>query len=103
MTVQIRETALDTSFPTDRQSSFERELAELTVHTLQLEIGADEIDAMAPLFGEGLGLDSIDALELSLAISRRYGVELKSDDERNGEIFSSLRNLSAHVAACRTC
>lgn len=93
---------MDTSIPTQQQSPFEQEMAELTVQTLQLEIEATEIEADAPLFGEGLGLDSIDALELSLAISRRYGVELKSDDERNGRIFASLRALSAHVAACRT-
>ncbi len=56
-----------------------------------------EIDPDAPLFGEGLGLDSIDALELSLAIGKRYGVQLKSDNDDNKRIFSSLRSLSAYI------
>lgn len=81
---------------------FERELAALMVRTLQLETQPDAIQPDAPLFGDGLGLDSIDALELSLAISREYGLELKSDDQRNGRIFASLRALAEHVAAHRT-
>ncbi len=81
---------------------FEAELAELIVASLHLEITAAEIEPTAPLFGEGLGLDSIDALELALAISRHYGLELKSDDERNGTIFSDLRNLAAYIGAHRT-
>jgi acyl carrier protein len=84
------------------QSGPERELAALIVSSLQLEVGAGEIGAEAPLFGEGLGLDSIDALELALAISRAYGFELRSDDERNKRIFATLRSLSAHVEAHRT-
>ena len=52
---------------------------------------------LAPLFGAGLGLDSIDALELALAISKRYGFQLKSDNEENRRVFASLRALSAHV------
>jgi len=80
---------------------FERELAQLMVESLQLEITANAIAPEAPLFGAGLGLDSIDALELALAISKAYGVELKSDDEQNRQIFASLRNLAQHVeAAC---
>ena len=80
----------------------ERALAALMVRTLQLETQPDAIAPDAPLFGEGLGLDSIDALELSLAISREYGLELRSDDERNGRIFQSLRSLTDHVEAHRT-
>jgi acyl carrier protein len=83
-------------------TAFEAELAELIVASLHLEITAAEIEPTAPLFGEGLGLDSIDALELALAISRQYGLELKSDDERNGTIFSDLRNLAAYIGAHRT-
>lgn len=83
-------------------SAPERELAALIVTSLQLEVEASEIGADAPLFGEGLGLDSIDALELALAISRAYGFELRSDDERNKRIFATLRSLSAHVEANRT-
>lgn len=80
----------------------EHELAVLMVRSLQLETPVEAIDPVAPLFGEGLGLDSIDALELSLAISREYGIELRSDDERNGQIFASLRALADHVTAHRT-
>ena len=84
------------------QTAFEAELAGLIVTSLHLEIDAAEIEPEAPLFGEGLGLDSIDALELALAISRGYGLELKSDDERNRAIFSSLRSLAGYIAAHRT-
>lgn len=87
---------------TDTVLAGERKLAELIVESLHLEITAAEIDPEAPLFREGLGLDSIDALELSLAISRAYGFELKSDDEQNPRIFASLRALAAHVESHRT-
>ncbi|WGF86683.1 phosphopantetheine-binding protein [Marinivivus vitaminiproducens] len=87
---------------TDLGSPLEQEIADLLVSALQLEIAAGEIDPQAPLFGEGLGLDSIDALEIALAISTRYGLELKSDDERNRETFASLRNLSRFVERNRT-
>lgn len=80
----------------------EQELAQVMVQVLELEIAPEEIDPEAPLFGEGLGLDSIDALELSLEVSRRYGVEIKAEDERNERIFASLRALAAHVEENRT-
>jgi acyl carrier protein len=83
-------------------ASLEREMAALIVSTLQLEVEPGTIEPDQPLFREGLGLDSIDALELALAISRRYGFELRSDDERNHQIFASLRSLSRHVAQNRT-
>lgn len=80
------------------QSTAERELAELMVDSLNLEdVSAGGIDPEAPLFNAGLGLDSIDALELALAISKRYGFQLRSDSDENRRIFSSLRALSAHV------
>ena len=80
------------------QSPVERELAELLVESLNLEdVAPGEIDPESPLFGEGLGLDSIDALELALAISRKYGFQLRSDNEDNKRIFSSLRALSEHI------
>lgn len=80
------------------QSPAERELAELLVEALNLEhVGAADIDPEAALFGDGLGLDSIDALELALAISKRYGFQLRSDSDENRRIFGSLRALSAHV------
>jgi acyl carrier protein len=81
-------------------SAGERELAELIVTALNLEgVAPDDIDPEAPLFKTGLGLDSIDALELALEISKKYGFQLRSDDENNIRIFSSLRSLAAHVAA----
>lgn len=84
------------------QTPAETELAELLVESLNLDgVTASEIDPEAPLFGEGLGLDSIDALELALAISKRYGFQLRSDSDENRRIFASLRSLSAHVQANR--
>ncbi|TXI47274.1 MAG: acyl carrier protein [Lysobacter sp.] len=78
-------------------------LAELLVESLNLDgVAPAEIDPDAPLFGAGLGLDSIDALELSLAISKRYGFQLRSDNEDNRRIFASLRALSAHVEQHKT-
>jgi acyl carrier protein len=84
-----------------QQTGAERRLAELIVSALQLEIAPTEIEPDAALFGEGLGLDSIDALELALAISRAHGIELRSDDQRNHRIFASLRSLAAHIEASR--
>ena len=80
------------------QTAEQKELAELIVGALNLE-GVDPagIDPDAALFGSGLGLDSIDALELALEISKRYGVQLKADDEDNKRIFASLRALSDYV------
>lgn len=85
------------------QSPEEHELAGLLVESLNLEdIKPESIDPEQPLFGEGLGLDSIDALELALAISKRYGFQLRSDNEDNRRIFGSLRALTAHVTQHRT-
>ncbi len=86
------------------QSAAEQELAQLVVNSLNIEgVQADKIDPDAPLFGEGdLGLDSIDALELSLAVSKHYGFQLRSDNPDNREIFGSLRALSAHIEQQRT-
>jgi|ERR1700680_1756111 acyl carrier protein len=90
-----------TEVPCMLQQPFEQEIARLIVETLQLEITPDAIAPEAALFNEGLGLDSIDALELVLAISRGYGIEMKADDERNGQIFASLRNLARFVETHR--
>ncbi len=79
----------------------ERELAQLFVDALNLETPAAEIDVSAPLFGDGLGLDSIDILEVALEVSHRYGFQLRSDDENNERIFRSIRSLAAHVAQHR--
>ena len=83
------------------QSEAERELAVLLVQALNLEVAAADIAPMAPLYGEGLGLDSIDILEVALEVSRHYGFDLRSDDEHNERIFMSLRSLAAHVAKHR--
>lgn len=81
----------------------ERELAALFVEALNLETPAEQIDVEAPLFGnDGLGLDSIDILEVALEVSQRYGFQLRSDDENNQKIFRNLRSLAAHVAQHRT-
>ena len=80
----------------------ELKLAQLIVTALNLDISAAEIDPEAPLYGEGLGLDSIDILEISLAISQSYKVKLRSDDAKNQEIFSSLRSLNRHIQQQRT-
>lgn len=85
-----------------QQTGPERSVADLVVSSLQLEVEPGSIEPQARLFGEGLGLDSIDALELALAITRAYGFELRSDDERNKQIFASLRSLTEHIEACRT-
>ena len=88
---------------TARQSATsEQEVAQLIVATLNLDIAPQDIAAEAPLFGEGLGLDSIDALELALAISRTYGFELRSDDARNRQVFASLRSLAGYIDETRT-
>jgi acyl carrier protein len=85
-----------------KQAESEAELARLIVKTLNLDTPASEIDPDAPLFGEGLGLDSIDVLEIALAISQTYGVQLRSDDENNANIFQSLRSLNNDIQKRRT-
>jgi acyl carrier protein len=75
----------------------ELELAQLLVTTLRLEDPPDEIPPDQPLFADGLGLDSIDALEIALAISKTYGFEIKSDDADNRRIFANLRALAGHI------
>jgi acyl carrier protein len=83
--------------------ALERELAALLVEVLHLEMAASDIDPALPLYGDqGLGLDSIDVLEMAVAISRKYGVKLRSDDPDNERIFASLRALAAHIAEHRS-
>ena len=87
------------------QTQAEREMAELLVSALNLEdVKAPDIQPAQPLFGskgEGLGLDSIDALEIALAVSERYGVQLRADDANNKKVFSSLRSLTEFVTRQR--
>ena len=87
--------------PPAAQSPFEHEVAQLIAEVTHLDLVADEIDPAAALFGEGLGLDSIDLLEIALVVSQRYGVTLRSDDPANREIFACLRNFSAYIAQHR--
>ncbi len=80
------------------KSPGEQKLSELIVEVLNLEdISAEEIGAEEPLFGDGLGLDSIDALELAMAISKEYGVQLKADDEETRAVFENVRKLNAFI------
>jgi len=84
------------------QSAAEAELAELIISAVNLEgVAPADVDPEAPLFGAGLGLDSIDALELALEISKRYGFQLRSDNPDNKQIFGSLRALAAHIEKSR--
>ena len=76
----------------------EQELAHLIVESLNLDgVLPADIDPDARLFGEGLGLDSLDMLELSMAVEQKYGVKLRSDDPDNAKTFASLRSLSQHI------
>jgi acyl carrier protein len=78
------------------------EVARLIVDALNLEIAPEDIDPSAPLYGEGLGLDSIDILEVALVAARHYGVELRADSAENATIFRSLDDLVGYIAAHRT-
>ena len=92
------------SFPLDSEAlaTVRRELATLITQALNLEVAPADIDPAAPLYGEGLGLDSIDILEVALVISKQYGIHLKADSDENRVIFASLNALSEFVAAKRT-
>ena len=83
------------------QTDLQREVAALLVEALNLDTAPETIDPEAPLYGEGLGLDSIDILEVALVVSQRYGFQLRSDDEGNVRIFKSLASLAEHIAANR--
>ena len=86
---------------TRAHTDLQREVAVLLVEALNLDAAPESIDPQAPLYGEGLGLDSIDILEVALVVSQRYGFQLKSDDEDNVRIFKSLASLAEHIAANR--
>ena len=96
------------SEPTEQPSfapadaALQREVAELVVSALNLEVAAPDVQADDPLYGDGLGLDSIDILEIALVVSKRYGLQLRADHEDNHAIFQSLRSLSDHISAKRT-
>jgi acyl carrier protein len=80
----------------------QRELASLFVQALNLEVAAEDIDPDAPLYGDGLGLDSIDILEVALIVSKQYGIQLRADSQENQQIFRSLRHLAEYIAVQRT-
>ncbi|HEV2621439.1 MAG TPA: phosphopantetheine-binding protein [Frateuria sp.] len=84
------------------QTAAQHELATLIVQSLNLDsLTAEQIDPDAPLFGGDLGLDSIDALEIALAVSKHYGFQLRSDNPDNRRIFTSLATLAAHIEQSR--
>jgi acyl carrier protein len=79
-------------------ADLENEIKELIIESLMLDdVKVEGIDSNAPLFVEGLGLDSIDALELAMAIDKKFGVRIRADDEQNRQIFSSVKSLAAYV------
>jgi acyl carrier protein len=80
----------------------QREIATLLVRALNLETLPQDIDPEAPLYGEGLGLDSIDILEVALLVSKQYGIQLRADASENQQTFRSLRHLSEYIAGHRT-
>lgn len=85
------------------ESDFRMEIAQLIVDSLVLDdVEPADIDPDAPLFGDGLCLDSVDALEISFAIAKRYGVKIRSGDERNAQIFASLNALARHISEHRS-
>ena len=87
---------------TNTTTNFYNEVAELIITCLNLEVTVGDIGLDDPLYGEGLGLDSIDVLEIALVISKRYGLQLRADGENNEHIFKSLRNLADYITANRT-
>ncbi|QEL65515.1 acyl carrier protein [Oryzomicrobium terrae] len=80
----------------------QQEVAELIVSALNLDVAPADIAPGDSLYGEGLGLDSIDILEVALVVSKRYGFQLRADNEDNVRIFSSLDSLTRHIASHRT-
>jgi acyl carrier protein len=98
----MSKTATEFVPPSGAATPEETALAQLIVSALNLDVSAAQIDPAAPLYREGLGLDSIDILEIALVISKTYGVKVRADDEENLKIFSSLRNLSTHLQRHRT-
>jgi len=84
------------------EQALEQEIKTLLIDALNLEdMAPEQIDAEQPLFVDGLGLDSIDALELGLALQKRYGVTMSADSEETRRHFRSIRSLAAFVAATR--
>lgn len=91
-----------TSSTVANDQALQLEVAQLIIEALNLDVQVSDIDPNAPLYGDGLGLDSIDVLEISLVISKRYGLQLRADDQDNERFFGSLSSLTAHIASQRT-
>ena len=87
---------------TESQSALEREVATLIVSALNLEVAPESIGADTDLYGDGLGLDSIDILEIALVVSKQYGIQMKTEGDDNFQIFKSLRSLCAYIAEKRS-
>jgi len=83
-------------------SDFYNEVSNLVIETLNLEVTAEEINLDDPMYGDGLGLDSIDILEIALVVSKKYGLQLKADNKDNQAIFSSMRNFADYIQKHRT-
>lgn len=90
------------SHPAEASQVLQSEIAGLIVSALNLDISPEEIQPDAPLYGDGLGLDSIDILEVALVVSKQYGFQLRADNADNVSIFSSLASLTRHIGANRT-
>ena len=88
--------------PTEYDLETQLEVADLIVRNLNLEMEPGAIDPDAPLYDEGLGLDSIDILEIALVVSKKYGLQLRADSEENRDIFRSLRSLTEYIIAKRS-
>ena len=81
---------------------FYNEVSTLVIETLNLEVTLDEVALDEPLYGDGLGLDSIDILEIALVVSKNYGLQLRADSKDNNAIFNSMRSFADYIQTNRT-
>ena len=86
----------------EAKAKLEREVAQLIVSALNFDVAPESIEADSDLYGDGLGLDSIDILEIALVVSKQYGIQMKTEGDDSSLIFKSLRSLSAYIAEKRT-
>lgn len=100
--LEINTMELEISAQSEPDLTLEREIAALIVTGLNLDIAPESIAPEDPLYGDTLGIDSIDILEIALVMSKQYGVQMKADSEDNSKIFTSLRNLAAYIREHRT-
>lgn len=89
------------SHAAEANAELERQVAQLIVTALNLEVTPESIEADSDLYGDGLGLDSIDILEIALVVSKQYGIQMKTEGDENFRVFKSLRSLSAYIAENR--